>query len=62
MPPRQHHFANVDVDVTERQAATKGEVFAKRILNGEYDADLEVILEAAHHRKRELRDKRYRRD
>lgn len=30
----------------------------RRILRGEFDDVLEDILEAAHHRKRELRDRR----
>jgi len=45
----------ITVDVREPTEATR---FCDRIADGDFDEDLEGILEAAHHRKRELRDKR----
>lgn len=36
------------------------ESFVKRILLGHFDEALEDLLEAAHHRKREIRERRHR--
>lgn len=47
---------DIHVEVTEKKRPPL--TLAGRILAGAYDDVLEEILEAAHHRKRELRDRR----
>lgn len=52
--PREY---DVHITVTD-EPEPEPSPLVRRILRGEFDDVLEDILEAAHHRKRELRDRR----
>jgi hypothetical protein len=52
---------SIKMEITESDINKLSSVFARRILRGDFDHELEDLLEAAHHRKRELRNNRGRR-